>query len=66
MYKMESRNKMKSLSIAILGVVAAWFVIGLLTQNFEANMLIGITIGAFLGYSVRKDTEKRKDRALHE
>lgn len=57
---------MKSLLIAILGIIAAWFVIGLLTQDFDGKLLTGIIFGAFLGYTVRQDAEKKKYKALHE
>lgn len=57
---------MRSLFVAILGMLAGWFVYGLITQDFNGNLLTGFIIGILLGYKVRKDDEKRYRRARQE
>jgi len=50
--------KVKSLLIAILGLITAWVILGLITKSFNYDILIGLLFGTFLGYRVAKQEKK--------
>lgn len=45
---------MKSLSLAILGAITAWILLGVFTKDFETSSLIVLILGIVIGYSIGK------------
>lgn len=50
---------MKYLFLAILGAVFAWVVLSFILKDWESQGLIMLSIGIFVGYSTRKQTENK-------
>lgn len=44
----------KNMMFLVLGILAAWVVIGLFTKDFSYDYLIYLFFGVFLGYTVGK------------
>ncbi|QMT16701.1 hypothetical protein H1Q58_12070 [Planococcus maritimus] len=56
---------MKGLFLAILGALAAWFVISFFTNDWDTTGLIYLILGIVVGYQVRKqNTQKSANDAL--
>ena len=56
---------MKGLLLAILGALAAWFVISFFTKDWDTTGLIYLILGIVVGHQVGKqNTEKSANDAL--
>jgi uncharacterized membrane protein YjjB (DUF3815 family) len=45
---------MKSLLLAILGVMVAWLVYGFISKDFETHTLYAVVIGIIVGHNIGK------------
>ncbi|WP_301109109.1 hypothetical protein [Sporosarcina sp.] len=51
----------KNMIFLVLGILAAWFVIGIFTKDFSIDYLIYLFFGVFLGYTVGKKEAEPKE-----
>ncbi|MDW0111161.1 hypothetical protein [Sporosarcina aquimarina] len=44
----------KNIIWLVAGILVAWFVISILTKNFDGDFLLVLLLGVFIGYGVGK------------